>query len=152
MVPPMSAGAVSDTYHRIHIRIPGWLLVIVLALVVAWWAADKSGIGDDDNRALQFPARVTSLDSTFENRVLSATVLVEANERFEANSIGFTVILDDSSQLQAGAREVGAGAWHGRSYVFVIDRLIPEGRTPRYLQVSGKNGGASVSLPGGPPQ
>ena len=60
--------------------------------------------------------------------------------------LGFTIILDDKSQLQASGREVGPGAWHGRSSIFAIDHLIPEGRTPASLQVTGKNGGAAITL------
>lgn len=147
----MSAGAATDPYSRMQIRIPGWFIVIALVVVGGWWAASKSPLAHDDDPAVLFPARVTRLDSTFENRVLTAMVLVEANEGFEPNSIGFTVILDDKSELQAGAREVGAGVWHGRSYVFAIDRLIPEGRRPEFLNVRGKNGGSLVSLSQEPP-
>ncbi len=141
----MSAGVASDPYSRIQIRIPGWLLVLALVLLVAWWGASRLPNGDEP--ALAMPARVTVLASTFENGLLTTTVLVESYSDFAPNSIGFTIVLDDRSELQASGREAGAGAWHGRSYIFAIDRRIPEGRSPAFLQLNGKNGGVLVSLP-----
>lgn len=141
----MSAGVASDPYSRMQLRIPGWLLVVALIVLAGWWLGGRLSGGDDSG--LGFPARVTRLDSTFENNVLTATVLVESNRDFEANSASFTIVLDDRSELQASGREVREGAWHGRSYVFAIDRRLPEGRTPAFLQLDGKNGGMLVPLP-----
>lgn len=141
----MSAGAVTDNYHHFQVRIPGWLLALALVVLALWWGANHfSGTGNQTQSP--FPQRITELHSTFENRVLTATVLLESNEQLELSGLSFTIILDDRSQIQASIRELGPGAWHSRSSVVALDRLIPEGRTPAYLQVSGRNGGAVVAL------
>jgi hypothetical protein len=141
----MSAGAVTDNYHHLQVRIPGWLLALALVVLGLWWGANHfSGTGSESQSP--FPQRITTLDSAFENRVLTATVLLESNEQLQPSALSFTIILDDHSQLPASVREVGSGPWHGRSSILAMDRLIPEGRTPAYLQVSGRNGGAVVPL------
>lgn len=146
---PMSAKATADRYDRFQVRIPGWLLVGILVVAAGWLIAGRLSAGGDDDR-LRFPARLTVLDSSVENRVFSATLLLEGNSTFDPGTAGFTLVLDDLSRLPVGAREVREGAWHGRSYVVAIDRLIPEGRTPVAIDLAGKNGGGTYSLPGAP--
>ena len=148
----MSAGAATDNYHHLQLRIPGWLLLLVLVSVATIWGTNRvrDAFANDDDPRLHFPARVTALETSFEGQALTVTVMVEGNQAFEPSSIRFTIRLDDRSEVQASGREVGAGAWHGRSYVFAVERLIPEGRTPTFLTVSGANGVSSVALTEGP--
>ncbi len=128
-------------------RIPGWLIALALLIGIGLWGG-RCVANAVDNSGSEFarPNRITALQVSFENRVLTANVLVEANESLESRTLGFAIILDDGSPLPAAARELGGGAWPGRSYVMALERLIPEGRTPAFLQVNYENGSASLGL------
>ncbi|HNM78614.1 MAG TPA: hypothetical protein PKI89_09625 [Tepidiformaceae bacterium] len=144
----MSAHPVADTTHqRVQIRIPGWLILLVLVITVGWWIGGRVTGGDSADE-MDFPARVTRLDSSIENRVLSVTLLVEANGTFDPRTLAITIVLDDQSQLSAGIRDVREGAWHNRSSIITVDRLLPEGRTAIAIAIEGGNGGTTVALPG----
>ena len=145
----MSEQAAPDSHYRFQLHIPGWLLALAIIIGMGLWGgrcvADAFD-GGDDGANFRFPSRITALDASFENRVLTATVLVESNESYDPRTLGFGITLDDSTHLEASARQLGGGPWPGRSYVMVIERLIPEGRTPRFLGVTGANGSASFGL------
>lgn len=144
----MSAGAATDPYSRMQIRIPGWLLLIALVVLVGWWGTHRysNASGDRSSGEFRFPGRFTALESSFENRVLTATVLIESDDAFQPSAFNVQVVLDDHHALDASVRVVGPGPWHDRSYIVALDRLIPEGRTPIAVQFIAKNGMADAPL------
>lgn len=148
MVAGMSARPAADlTHQRVQIRIPGWLILLALVLAAGWWIGGRVSGGESAD-PMDFPARVTLLESSTENRVLSATLMAESNGTFDPRTLAVTIILDDQSQLSAGVRDAREGAWHNRSVIITVDRLIPEGRTAVAIVIQGGNGGTTVALPG----
>lgn len=131
--------AENSDFH-LRLRIPGWLILAVIAVGLVFWggryAWDMVDSNADAPSGVGLAERITPLETSVEAGVLRASVLGESNEPFDPLAVSAGVTLDDATFLPAGVLFRGGGAWHGRSYVLSIEKAIPEGRTVATIRVS----------------
>ena len=149
----MSARAAEDSTVHLTLRIPGWLLALGLVVVVAWFGGRcVAGVVEQSTGAeragFSFPYRFTALQADFEDRAFSATVLIESNSEIDSARLTYSVRLDDGTQLTASATFLRPGAWHGRSRVVEIEKVLPEGRTPESIVIVTPTSHSSVDISG----
>lgn len=145
--------AAPQTHYRLAIRVPGWLLVAMLAAPAMVFAVRFAlDAFDRASPELGIPVRLQLADASITEDAVSLRILLEANEPFDPTELRYHVTVERNGvieRLPIGASVLGPGAWEGRSAVIQVDRILPEGATFREFSVEGPgwSGGTDFGNP-----
>lgn len=152
-IDPMVDRAAPQTHYRLAVRLPGWLLIAMLAAPATFFGV-RFAVDAFDRASPEpgIPVRLQVADATIENDVVSLRILIEANKPFDPLELRYHVTVERNGlieRLPTGASVLGPGAWEGRSAVIQVDRILPEGATFRELSVDGPgwSGGTGFANP-----